>query len=182
MPDQCETLTLIVGLNENDLDSIRSIRYDPTISLRLELSVPSLIPSPGGCQTPFPDVHFLCDNKQKGISNYNTVTVHANPQFSISSFDSSDEEITSALLDRIKEYVPLHTLLSSSVRRWKYAIPTVLHPSRCHVVIHPQSGLSLAFAGDGYLHARVEGACLSGIDAAEKIVSYLVDSVVVSNL
>lgn len=175
-------MTHFLGLNEDDLESIKNIRYDPTISLRLELSVPSLIPSPGGRQTPFPDIHFLCDNKQKGISNFETVTVHANPQFSISNFDNSDEEVTTLLLDRIKEYVPQHTILSSSVRRWKYAIPTVLHPARSHVVSHPQSGLSLAFAGDGYLHARVEGACLSGIDAAEKILSTLENPVVASSL
>ena len=55
-------------------------------------------------------------------------------------------------------------------KRWRYALPTVRHPDRTLVA---EAVPLLVFAGDAFMEARVEGAVLSGLTAAEDILTRL---------
>jgi len=52
------------------------------------------------------------------------------------------------------------------LHRWKYAQATISHPDTCLFTAQPAP---LAFAGDGFGAPRIEGAFLSGLAAAERI-------------
>jgi predicted NAD/FAD-dependent oxidoreductase len=59
---------------------------------------------------------------------------------------------------------------SWQLQRWRYSIPIKNHLERSLVVSQPAP---IAFAGDAFGGARVEGAALSGIDAAEHLIALL---------
>ncbi|MEZ4673324.1 MAG: hypothetical protein R2932_03665 [Caldilineaceae bacterium] len=49
---------------------------------------------------------------------------------------------------------------AAQLKRWRYALPTVIHPER---YLLAQGRPPLLFGGDAFGHPRVEGAKLSGL-------------------
>ena len=57
-------------------------------------------------------------------------------------------------------------LREMQLKRWRYALPTTLHPERYLLA----TGIpTLAFAGDAFGWPRVEGAALSGLTAGDAL-------------
>lgn len=137
--------------------------YDPCIGLLVVLDGPSGIPSPGAVQFHDGPVNYLADNQQKGISTLPTLTVHATGPWSRDHHDDSDEAISDLLLRLTRRW--LHAdVVSSEVKRWRYATPTDPHPDRA-VEVAP----GLVLAGDVFGGPKVEGAVLSGMAAADLV-------------
>ena len=62
----------------------------------------------------------------------------------------------------------------AQLKRWRYALPTVLHPAR----YLQATGLPpLLFGGDGFGHARMEGAALSGLAMGAQLRSVLASTI-----
>ena len=165
-PETLKLVNKVPHFPQTCLEALKSIQYAPTLSVQVELLGPSLMKPPGGLQTPFPSIHFLCDNQLKGISNHPTVTVHADPKYSQENYEKPDEDICADLVSRCSSLIPQDQIRVVRLKRWKYAIPTTFHPERCLVSSVP---CPIAFAGDSFLHARVEGAYLSGRAAASAL-------------
>ena len=56
--------------------------------------------------------------------------------------------------------------MATDLQRWRYSKPTTQSADRCLYTEQPRA---LAVAGDGLGGSRVEGAFLSGLAAAEKV-------------
>lgn len=156
-----------VRLDDAELDALERIAYAPCLAALAVLEGPSRVPPPGGLSVRRGIVDWLADNQQKGISpGAVALTVHATEAYSRAAFGETDAEISAALLAAVAPWLG-GSVASVEVKRWRYAAPTVLHPERCLVTTTP--GGPLGFAGDAFAGPRVEGAALSGLAAASRL-------------
>jgi len=89
----------------------------------------------------------------------NAITIHAGPKFSFDHWDRNAEDVAAKLLTG-------YSVKAWKLHRWKYAKPISMHPKRSFVV---DSLAPLVLAGDAFGDARIEGAALSGLSAAERL-------------
>ena len=150
--------------------ALERITYDPCFALLAVLDSPPRLPEPGALQLQGEPIAWMADNHRKGISpNVFTVTIHAGAEFTREHWDAKHEIIAEKLLSAAHEWLG-DSVQSWQVHRWRYSQPRVLHPEACLVV---NEGVPLAFAGDGFGAPRIEGAAISGITAAEKILDLM---------
>jgi predicted NAD/FAD-dependent oxidoreductase len=149
------------------LDAVRNITFDPCLAVMVSLAGPGRIPAPGFVRPREGPVAFIADNARKGISgsDVNALTIHASPGFSRSSVDTPREETVAALLSAADPWLG-SPVLSEESHFWKYSQPVVTWPEACLFTAQPAP---LAFAGDAFAGARIEGAFLSGLAAAQRI-------------
>ncbi len=147
--------------------NLKKISYAPCLALVALLEGPTGVPEPGGMQIKGEPLDWIGDNQRKGISEAPGITVHAGPEWSREHFEADEAEITASLLSFTGER--LGTDLASktvqtSITRWRYSWITQPHPEPCLVASEEPS---LLFAGDAFGEAKVEGAALSGLAAAD---------------
>ena len=129
------------------------------------------MPSPGGVQLgpgDDPVFTFVGDNLAKGISDVSALTLHANDRISADHFDDEEDDLRALLLGAAKPYFGRATVVDVAVARWRHARPTVTHLAHC-LATEPIEGTTLVFAGDAFGEAKLEGAALSGLAAAEAV-------------
>jgi renalase len=148
---------------------LAEISYSPCLALMALLDGPTGVPEPGGVQFKGEPLDWIGDNRRKGISEAPAVTVHAGPEWSRAHFDADEARITASLLSFASER--LRTDLSSrvvetSLARWRYSWVTHSHPEPCFVA---REDPPLLFAGDAFGPSKVEGAALSGLAAADRL-------------
>ena len=156
---------------DHALSALREIAYAPCLALLVTLDGPSAVPPPGGIQLgpgDDPVFTFVGDNLAKGISDVSALTLHANDAVSAAHFDDDEDDLRALLLAAARPYVGDAGLVEVEVVRWRYARPSVQHPAAC-LATEPIAGTTLVFAGDAFGDAKVEGAALSGLAAAEAV-------------
>jgi renalase len=145
--------------------ALESIRYDPCIAVMALLDGPGEVPEPGGVQIGGDPLFWVADNRKKGISEVPAVTIHAGPEFSREHAHSDDATIYRLLLEEAKGYVGTG-VEATAVYRWEYSQPVNPYDEPFVYVKGPPP---LIFCGDAYAGPKVEGATLSGLAAAEKL-------------
>lgn len=152
--------------------ALASITYDPCIALMALLDKPSRIPEPGGMQIDHGPITWIADNTLKGISpDAHSVTIHTDPQFSRQHWQTDDDQIVRLLMDAAQEWIGTD-IRTYQIHRWLFSKPTTLYPEACLYVPTPSP---IVFAGDAFAGPRVEGAAISGLAAAEKLLSASTD-------
>jgi predicted NAD/FAD-dependent oxidoreductase len=163
------------SVDQEAIESLRTVDYDPCFTALLVLDRPSLVPPPGAIQfaahTPGPvaqmpgPLAWIADNQQKGISTVPALTVHATSRFSREYFDTPLDEVGAMLIAAVSPWIdgdPATAIVERSVHRWKFAAPTTILPERCVAV----SMVPLVVCcGDAFAGPRVEGAATSGMAA-----------------
>ena len=145
---------------------LEQIDYDPCFALLVELDQPARLPEPGAVQIQGEPIAWIGDNHRKGVSpDAHTVTIHAGPEFTRTHWDAPHDEVATKLLGAAERW------LGAPVRRWqahrwRYSQPRTPHPESCLFVESPGR---LVFAGDAFGQPRLEGAFLSGLSAAERL-------------
>ena len=156
-----------VVLPADDRAALDQIDYDPCFAIMVLLDSPSNIPVPGGLWLDGEPISWISDNFQKDISPVaHAVTIHAGSQFTREHWDNNWDDIARILLQAAAQWIGDAKVIETSVQRWRYSQPIYLHPDRCLVI---ESPAPLVFAGDAFKGARVEGAALSGMAAADAI-------------
>lgn len=153
--------------NQRMLDAIT---YDPCIAV---LAVPHqspALPARGAVRIPGGEVEWVTDNRVTGASGEPAVTVHASAQRSRDWWALPDAEVGSRVIAAARDVLgfdadPIY------VHRWRYSNPT--NSAGVDSVVDTSSGAPLGIAGDGLSGGRVEGAALSGLDAAERLTAAL---------
>ncbi len=166
-PPVPQTLALLaagdVRLPEPVQGALAGVRYAPCFAVLAVLDGPSALPPPGGLWPNRGSIAWLADNRQKGISPLNAVTIHASPEFSQAHLEADPMAIGRQLLAEAGEWLGAR-VLSFQVQRWRYSLPVTTHPERFLSSAEPAP---IVFAGDAFAGPRVEGAALSGLAAAE---------------
>jgi renalase len=148
---------------------LEDISYAPCLALLALLDGPTGVPEPGGMQIKVEPLDWIGDNQRKGISESPAVTIHAGPAWSHEYFEAGEKEITACLLsfagERLASDLAPRTV-QTSISRWRYAWVTQPHPEPC---LAASCDPPLLFAGDAFGGAKVEGAVLSGLAAADRL-------------
>jgi renalase len=167
----CDNGSLVLPTDERN--ALVAVRYARCIALLVTVNQSGLIDAPGGLQlTADTDAtfSFIADNQSKGLSAVPALTFHANDSVSEDHYDDPDDTLVTLLLSAAQFYLKGAEVVTAEVKRWRFARPTVTHPQRC-LTVHPAPSTSLVFAGDAFGEARVEGAYLSGLAAAQQLMS-----------
>lgn len=164
-----ETLTLLdaggAALPAQQQRALSALAYDPCLALLVVLDRPPGLPGPGGAQFDDGPVAFLADNAAKGLSAVPALTLHAAGDWSDQHASDDDASVISALLEAAEDWLGGARARHAEVRRWRYSRPLNPHPQRT------VAAGGLVLAGDAYGGPRVEGAALSGLCAAERLLS-----------
>ncbi len=176
-PPAEQTLTLLnqargFTLPDDTRMALDAIRYDPCFAVMAVLDRPSRLHDTGGVFAPSELVSWMADNHHKGISPVPCVTLHATGAFTQAHYDTPFDEVATLLLASVSAYLGEAHVLDYQVQRWRYSQPSVLHPERTLFLTHP---LPLAIAGDAFEGARVEGAMLSGLAAAQQLLPFAIE-------
>ena len=141
-------------------ESMMRTEYDRTICLLAVLNQSSAVASPGGLQNPDDTFSFVADNALKGISSAVALTLHANPQFSLEHWDAPQQDVHDLLLTRAKPWIGDATVVTSQVKKWRFATPLTIWQERYW------ANEMIVLAGDAFGGPKIEGAALSGLSAA----------------
>ncbi len=157
-----------ISLPAGARSDLESIVYDPCVALMVLPDTAGAVPEPGGVQIGGDPLFWVADNRRKGISEVPALTIHAGPEWSREHLHSDDGTVSRLLLEEAKDYVGTG-IEATAVYRWKYSQPVVTHDERFVYVEGPPP---LVFCGDAYGGPKVEGAVLSGLTAAERLLEY----------
>lgn len=144
---------------------LESVRYFATLALLVTLDGPPAVPDPGGVQLPETEPFtFVADNRRKGISAGEAVTLHANHAYSAARYDDDPDEVRAELLALAAPWLGDAPVRDVQLKKWRYAGPLQPLPAEC--VTTTVAGAPLVFAGDAFGGPKVEGAARSGMAAA----------------
>jgi predicted NAD/FAD-dependent oxidoreductase len=123
-------------------------------------------------QQPEQTISWIADNQQKGISpEAIIITAHANPRLSQMWYEAPKQELVGLFMGAIRPYLGKDVVVKEHhIHKWRYALPTTIHPQR---TLLADKLPPLAFAGDAFNGPRVEGAALSGLAAAKKLLEII---------
>ncbi|MGB3683913.1 MAG: FAD-dependent oxidoreductase [Rubrobacteraceae bacterium] len=150
-------------------EQLKEISYDPCVALMAVARQDGLVPEPGGMQIKAEPLDWIGDNQPKGISETPALTIHAGPGWSRENYEAPDEEVTEALLGFAGQYLGANLapeVVGSSIARWRYSWVTSSHPEP-H--LSASQDPPLLFCGDAFGQPKVEGAALSGLSVADRL-------------
>lgn len=147
-----------------DRAALEAVAYAPCLCGLFWVEGETSLPEPGAVQRPEADISWIADNQRKGISpRARVITVHAGPAASAARWEEEDAAVLEWLTDGLRPFLrPETKIRERHLKRWRYALPTSLHPERLLVA---GTDAPLLFAGDAFGSPRVEGAWLSGMAA-----------------
>ena len=145
------------------------ISYDPCISLMVIPKKPLFMPEHGGWQINEEPLQFVADNQLKGLPNPGqALTIHLSPRASTEHWESGPEKLSDLVIGELRKKGKDLVIEDIQVHRWRYSQPSRLHDESFLVA---KGVPNLVFAGDAFAGPTVEGAALSGLSAAQAMIS-----------
>lgn len=145
--------------------ALERIEYAPSLTALFLIDGAANLPEPGAIRRPNMPISWIADNHRKGISPEATViTLQTTPAYGRQLWEATDTEILTILYEGLQPFLtPTSKLVESSLKRWRYALPTTLHTDR---YLLAKNRPILVFAGDAFGSPLIEGAVLSGTSAS----------------
>lgn len=160
-----QTFSLLVSAEVAMPEPLWRTQYDTTLCLLAVLDRPGAVPAPGGVQSD-PSFTFVGDNLAKGVSTVPALTLHANPAWSDEHWDDDPAVAHDLLVELARPYVGDATIVESQLKRWRFATPRSIWDDPCW---SPDDDATVVVAGDAFAGPRMEGAALSGLAAAARV-------------
>ncbi len=148
-------------------EELRRTDYERTIAWSAVLDGPGAVPDPGGVQQADATFSFVADNRRKGISEVPALTFHVANDVSLAHWDDPLAALQTWLMAAAEPWLGTATVVSSHVKRWRFATPQRIWPEACWA--SSDGPAPAAIAGDAFAGPKVEGAALSGLAAAEAV-------------
>lgn len=154
-----------VPLATMDREILEKLVYSPTLTGLFRMEGRTTIPTPGAVHRPAESLPWIADNRQKGVSENETiVTINSNSTYAQRYWDAPEVEIEETMKAVLLPYLPPESrIVESQIQRWRYAFPRHTHTQR---TLRPSGLPPLYFAGDAFHGPLIEGAWLSGQAAA----------------
>lgn len=157
-------------LGGDTVERLAAMTYHKVIAVLTVLDRSPQLPSPGALQRPdHPVFSFVADNQAKGISGVPAVTFHLSHDLSARLWAQDDDAVLAAIAEELAKTLGPAEVIEMQIQRWRYAGPT--QPDREASVLAATRPGPLVLAGDGFGGSKVEGAFLSGLSAAERILT-----------
>lgn len=148
---------------------LKEVKYEPSIAVMATLDGPSGIPEPGAISStdPMSPIAWIADNRLKGISPVDCVTILGTAHFSRQHWKLDREEAGEKLWQAARSLLSADRLEMKS-HGWRYAEPKNLLHENCLLI---QQTPPLLLAGDAFgdIFNPVEGAAVSGLEAAKTL-------------
>lgn len=147
---------------------LESMAYHKVVALLVVVDRSPGLPEPGALQRPdHPTFSFVADNQAKGISDAPVMTFHLSHGLSDRLWDRPDAEILAAVDGELSRTIGEAEVVDVQIKRWRHAGPVT--PATEHSLLIAERPGPLVAAGDGFAGAKIEGAFLSGLDAARHL-------------
>lgn len=160
-----------VGLHAEDEAALKAIQYEMCLTAMFLVDRPIFLPSPGAIQRENANIHWIADNRAKGISPEATIlTMQATGTYSRQLWDQTDESILNAFRVDVMPILGETRVLDAQLKRWRYSRPVSVYPERTLIA---RGHGNLLFAGDAFGGPRLEGAVLSGLAAGKVLLDRL---------
>ena len=160
-----QSMALIVNTDIEVPDAIRTIEYDKIIAALVVVEGTTNVPEPGGIQHADDTFSFIADNMRKGISSAGALTFHCAPGYSEEHWWADPAITHEEVMRKAQTWIGGATVVEHQPKRWRMAAPRTTWHERCW----SSSGVTLA--GDAFAGPKVEGAALSGLAAAVRVLS-----------
>ena len=141
--------------------------YDRTVALLVTLDGEPTVGEPGGLQNPTDTLSFVSDNRRKGISAMDALTIHANAAWSESHWNDAHSALDAALRVEAAPFIGTAIVTAAQVKKWRFATPRTPWSDPCWIAANDP----LALAGDAFAGPKIEGAVLSGLAAADALLA-----------
>ncbi len=159
-----------ISLIPNIRTALDQITYHACFAVMAQLAGPSRIAAPGGVWLNGEPLRWIADNYRKGISpDSHSITIHAGPEFTQTHWDMDWNAVAQLMLDAAADWIGME-ITAIEIQRWRYSKPQNGYPEPCVSMPAPAP---FVLAGDAFAGARVEGAALSGIAAAEWLIDMM---------
>lgn len=172
LPQSLKLIEKLPGIDtqSSQWEQLKAVKYDPCLAVMAVLDGPSGLPEPGGLANadPMSPLKWLADNRQKGISPVEAVTVHGTAHFSRQHWKTDRDEAGKKLWEAAKAQYIQANALALQTHGWRYA--EVQDPLDVNFISLP-TPVPLILAGDAFgdrFH-QLEGAAMSGLDAAKSL-------------
>jgi predicted NAD/FAD-dependent oxidoreductase len=171
MPQIVDLLRAGAAMPSGELGQrLETMAYHRVLVVLMVLDRSPGLPEPGALQRPdHPVFSFVADNRAKGISEVPAMTFHLSHPLSAELWGRSDGEILAAIEAELRDTIGGAAVADVHVKRWRYAGP-VEPAGEASLVVAERPG-PLVAAGDGFAGAKMEGAFLSGRDAARQVLA-----------
>lgn len=144
------------------LGLLETVSYNPNITVMATLDKPSGLPQ-GHLAQPADDVAWIADNQHKGTSDRPAVTIHSTSDFARSHLHTDPNAWTQRLTVQAAPLLDAQ-VIAATAHRWMYAEPQSTFDLGA---IDLGLAAPVVLAGEVFAGAKVEGAFLSGVAAAE---------------
>lgn len=148
--------------------SLDRVDYEKGLAALAILDGPSGLPASGGIKLNNSALSWMADNQMKGISpSVPAITLHATASFAAKHWSTNDAERGRLMLEAADPFLK-GSVVDLAFHRWRYTTPIDPLPETYFMDIE----LNLSLAGDAFGGPRIEGAALSGMDAALAFINY----------
>lgn len=158
-----QSMALLVNTEINVPDAIRTIEYDKTIAALVAVTGTTAVPEPGGIQNADETFSFIGDNQRKGVSAVGALTFHCSPTFSEEHWWNDATVTHETVMQLAQPWLGGATIVEHQPKRWRMATPRTTWHERCW------SAEGVVLAGDAFAGPKIEGAALSGLAAAQRL-------------
>lgn len=166
-PPAPQTLDLLgrgdIGLSAAGERMLSETQYHPCLAVMVQLDRSSVLPE-GHLATRSGPIAWIADNQHKGISTVPAITIHSTPEYARDHLETEPGEWVDRLLEAARPHLAGSSVIAARGHRWRYAQPR--HTFDVGAIL-ASAALPLILAGEVFAGARVEGAFLSGMAAAD---------------
>lgn len=149
-------------------DQLEQVAYDPCLAVMARLDGTAALR--GGHATPESGpIAWIGDNEHKGVSPVPAVTIHSTPEFARRHMSAAVDEWVKALCDAAAAELG-SPIVEAAGHRWRYSEPQTTLDSGAAAF---DGGVPVVLGGEVFAGARIEGAYLSGREAARQLLDLM---------
>ena len=170
-PPVPQTVTILrasnIALPARVASELSAVEYNACLAVIAKLDGPSGMPD--GHRSPGEGgIAWMADNRDKGASPQPTVTIQSNPEFAAAHLEEEPDQWIPRLVD---EATPLlaSPIIDALGHRWRFSEPRTTFTTGAVAL----ESAPVVLAGEVFAGAKVEGAFISGVVAAERVMDVL---------